>query len=48
MLKMNPPASASAMLLVSAPPTLAAKLSGPPLEPMVSASTSEMTTMPIA
>ena len=48
MLKMNPPTSASTMLLVSALRTLSTKLSGPPLEPSVKAKTRETRTMPIA
>ena len=48
MLKMNPPTSASTMLLVSALRTLSMKLSGPPVEPIVKARTREMRTIPIA
>ena len=48
MLKMKPPTNANAMLLVSAAPTLSRKLSGPPLEPSVSAKARETRTIPKA
>ena len=48
MLKMNPPIIASTMLLPSAARTFSTKLSGPPVEPIVNASTSEISTIPSA